>query len=763
MRVDYRIKMLLTNRQSLLIFTLTLVISTLISAISLLLYYDYRDKLDKELNQPIAELLQINRDATNREFRQYDNKAVQLSYHPSVVQYVSPSLDSNQETIASIQAYVKAAANEDEVHSIYVVDLNRGRVLSSNSEKEQAMDTMGDRTWIPWSKELETKPLLITRRSGGGGPEPAPVPTELISLIRPIRHEERLAGLVIINIDYDRLFTGIHANLEAPQYIFSLDGELIYPKTNLPIKESDMRRVVAELSILPFKNVRLGGQDYLANQTFSDMTGWRWVSVISLEDLLKNARLVRNIIVMLSLLSILIGCVAMCYSSYTAFRPLARIRELVGYRGKPGAPGDWADIERHIWKLVKEADLRSALSKQSLPEVRSKYVQDVLLGRIGAKEIRFKWQRYFEDWSDGPLTAAVISISRYKVWSADFNEEDQLLLKYALSNLIHEMLDLQWHSASVALDKENVLIIVQPRHPVPEAEKRLQERLDQAIESAEAYLRMQLSIGIGRPAPSIAELHRSYAEANEALAARLYEGYGKTFRFAPDAAYGELAEARQEKLMREWLGQAEAGDAEALAQGTQAWSETVASVQPPPESVYAFAERWLEALLRLCSAHDAPKPPPLEDYTPHQLKMMDLADVTTLLLQASRAAAESMRGRLERKERLIVQRIIQFMSERLKDNIGLQDVAESVGMSVSSVSSIFRQETGYSVFEYLTLLRIEEACRLLTATERKVADIASQVGYQNETSFIRSFRKVKGMTPGKYREVNRTPKDIMES
>ncbi|WP_248925834.1 AraC family transcriptional regulator [Paenibacillus hamazuiensis] len=752
---EFNAKLLFTNKQIRLIFLLTLLISTFISSASLFLYYDYRNKLDKELNQPNAELLRINLDVTNRAFRNYDHKAVQLSFHPLVADFVSSSGERKPEVAASLLSYLKASAFEEDIHSVYVADLTNHKVISSKAGQEQAFEEINDQSWLAWIKDMEKKPLLIKKRSTGDGSEASPARIDLISLYRPIRFEDKLVGLVVLNIDYDRLFTSIHTQLNAPQYIFNLDGELIYPKTNLPVTETDMHKVIEAIDIQPFKEVKLGKTVYLANQAFSDMTGWRWVSLISLEDLLKNARLVRNIIVMLSLLSIVIGCVAIYYYSFTASRPVKRIRELIGQDGKSHAPGDLHDIEQYIHKLIREFDLNSAISRESLPEIRAKYVQDVLFHRIGAKEIQFKWQRYFQEWTEAPLTAAIVSINRYKAWSAEFSEEDQLLLKYALNNLIHEIFEPDWNSIGITLDKENLLLIVQPKRSQPDSIQSAQAQFDKVIEMSRKYLHMQLSAGLGTPVPSISGLHRSYSEAAAALAYRLYAGFGKTICAHPVMQHKDFTEAQAEKVKREWLGCAESGESQELAESIKRWSEAVLEMRHSPDSVYSFADGWIELLAELSQTHDLLKPAALEDYTSHQLKMMDLEDLTALLLDVSVHTATALKNRLNRKEHSIVQRMIQYMRERLSENIGLQHIADSIQMSTSSVSSIFKQETGFSVYEYLTNLRIEEACRLLIETERKIADIAMHVGYQNETSFIRSFRKVKGMTPGKFREISK--------
>ncbi|MDQ0496021.1 AraC-like DNA-binding protein [Paenibacillus brasilensis] len=76
-------------------------------------------------------------------------------------------------------------------------------------------------------------------------------------------------------------------------------------------------------------------------------------------------------------------------------------------------------------------------------------------------------------------------------------------------------------------------------------------------------------------------------------------------------------------------------------------------------------------------------------------------------------------------------------------------------MSVSSVSSMFKEETGSTVYDYLTGLRMKKACTLLCETQLKISEIADQVGYRNENSFIRVFCKHKQVTPGKFREISK--------
>lgn len=66
-------------------------------------------------------------------------------------------------------------------------------------------------------------------------------------------------------------------------------------------------------------------------------------------------------------------------------------------------------------------------------------------------------------------------------------------------------------------------------------------------------------------------------------------------------------------------------------------------------------------------------------------------------------------------------------------------------------SRVFKQETGHTFMEYLTLIRIEEAKKFLLTTNLNISRIARKVGYQDGNYFSRVFNKKEGVSPGKYR------------
>ena len=93
-----------------------------------------------------------------------------------------------------------------------------------------------------------------------------------------------------------------------------------------------------------------------------------------------------------------------------------------------------------------------------------------------------------------------------------------------------------------------------------------------------------------------------------------------------------------------------------------------------------------------------------------------------------------------------------YMSQHYTDSsLMLQDVARAACMSESRFSTVFARENGKTFTEYLTGLRLDKARELLRTTDRRSAQIALDVGYNDAHYFSYLFKKNTGMTPGEYR------------
>jgi AraC-like DNA-binding protein len=102
-----------------------------------------------------------------------------------------------------------------------------------------------------------------------------------------------------------------------------------------------------------------------------------------------------------------------------------------------------------------------------------------------------------------------------------------------------------------------------------------------------------------------------------------------------------------------------------------------------------------------------------------------------------------------------IQSALGFIHQNFNRDISLGDVADIVTMSETAFSRFFKKNTGNNFSEHVTILRVAEACKLLSDTTKAITDICFEVGYSNISNFNRKFKERRGMTPSRYRELAR--------
>ena len=99
--------------------------------------------------------------------------------------------------------------------------------------------------------------------------------------------------------------------------------------------------------------------------------------------------------------------------------------------------------------------------------------------------------------------------------------------------------------------------------------------------------------------------------------------------------------------------------------------------------------------------------------------------------------------------------VIKYINANFDKDLYLEKIASEFGTTPKYFSNYFKKEFTIGFSEYLTNLRISYAKKLLAETDKSLSDISVMSGYVNQATFAAAFKKVTGLPPGKYREVNK--------
>ena len=100
----------------------------------------------------------------------------------------------------------------------------------------------------------------------------------------------------------------------------------------------------------------------------------------------------------------------------------------------------------------------------------------------------------------------------------------------------------------------------------------------------------------------------------------------------------------------------------------------------------------------------------------------------------------------------VIYKSLNYIAQNYMKKISLEDVAAAVYLSHSYFSKIFKEETGINFVTYLNNYRISVSKNLLMDNSIDIVDVSNLVGYEDQSYFSKRFKKLIGITPGKFRE-----------
>ena len=107
---------------------------------------------------------------------------------------------------------------------------------------------------------------------------------------------------------------------------------------------------------------------------------------------------------------------------------------------------------------------------------------------------------------------------------------------------------------------------------------------------------------------------------------------------------------------------------------------------------------------------------------------------------------------LPNKGNIYIKQAIRYISTKYNTNITPLDIAKNIGISVSYLNKILKEEFGSTTTDMIHKYRINRACQLLVSTNMSIKDIMISVGYKNKQCFWNNFRERVGKTPNLFRK-----------
>ncbi|MBU3113986.1 helix-turn-helix domain-containing protein [Clostridium lacusfryxellense] len=116
------------------------------------------------------------------------------------------------------------------------------------------------------------------------------------------------------------------------------------------------------------------------------------------------------------------------------------------------------------------------------------------------------------------------------------------------------------------------------------------------------------------------------------------------------------------------------------------------------------------------------------------------------------SANEKILSKSSSKYKLIVEEIKKFAKKNYMKGINIETISDNLNYTPNYLSYVFKKESGETIADYISNLKIEKAKEMLLDIRYKIYDISKSLAFSNAAYFCSVFKKVTSMTPNEYRE-----------
>ena len=138
--------------------------------------------------------------------------------------------------------------------------------------------------------------------------------------------------------------------------------------------------------------------------------------------------------------------------------------------------------------------------------------------------------------------------------------------------------------------------------------------------------------------------------------------------------------------------------------------------------------------------------------TPHRLQGIAFG-VTEELLRLQGGLPKSIVLPEEKQIDLRIPRAKRYVTDNIRRNFTLADVAAAVYLSEKQLTRIFLQAEGITLKDFIKTEKLKEAKNILSASDTPLRNVSEMLGFSNEYNFIRFFKDTEGIPPGQFRKI----------
>jgi AraC-like DNA-binding protein len=714
-----------------------------------------------------------------------------LSYMNEIINNLAVTLYSDMEivplmlnpndmdVIRSTQRLQKSYISSSFLHSILIYNGHNGKAytagqLSYSSGSNPPLDRL---VHLLKSKEKQPRMELIPMNFSG---EAHRVDFFSYIMYESYYDDNENESVLVLNIKPQWIFDNLKIvnDFAAPQQssVFIIDeaGQIIISGNQENIPEVNLlRQTIADKSgggqeSFSFFSREIGGKKYVISFMDMGINRWKVVSIQPYNAVLGGIYEMRVTSVLVILCFFVLSIGASIYISHKLYRPvdimLKQIRSHSEHDDSPPQPEqDELTYVSSVYSSMAKR-LGGALYEQNRQRTITKnyHMRRLLLDSslLSAEE----WMECIRQNGlrldlQGGFLVTVVKIDDYRKFAESTSPREKAMYSFAISNIAEETVTgCSFLCETVDTRNDHLVLLVSGISAENAQGEELPKLMETIQEIVWRYYKLSLSIAISGVFEGYGNIALSYSRTLQISIYKLL--FGRKALVTP-----ELVASNMEQL--EYIGPAELD--KKLAEGIKTNDLPLMESTVGQLLQYISAFHYDHIVHGLLHVVDIIKTTvrelnknrvttlrmDLSTLSQRVLEQETMSDILELLLQTCRELHDQLKHSEQDKNDVLIDAIKEAIELNYTDmGYSLQSVASMLRMTPAYIGRMFRQSEMMSVGEYINEVRLNSALHYLETKSYSIKEIMELVGYSNESTFFKLFKKKFGVTPKEYRLKN---------
>lgn len=492
----------------------------------------------------------------------------------------------------------------------------------------------------------------------------------------------------------------------------------------------------------------------------SPYNSWTYVSITSMKDLTKQSRKIALITLIICIVIFLLVALIAFYGSRRMYSPIRKLFEFTkGMDGTGGGdkPGDeFIFIEERLRALSTTGKELEYQLRGQYAQLREYFVLKIMNGQIQDKDYAERAGMYGlpTDWHK----LAILTLQIDTLQDTRYRDHDKELLLFAINNMVSELLPESTRLNPILIEQSQVTLLTLDEQNETELKVRLHETAEKIKTKVDEYLQLKVSVGISKPYERISGTLHAYVESLQALKSRLNLGNDIIVHYEDIEGRKEDGAANHYhlKLLEDQIvSSLKMAD---LARAQQIFDDYVGSIVERGVGYSEYSTIMMQLISKVYQivqerGKSVSKELGEESDIEHFMKRNTITDIKKwFTVHLFEPIVRFLNEQAETQYLDIANQMVKIIHERYEEELSLESCASQLNFHPVYLSRVFKKEIGINFSEYLVEYRMNMAKTWLENTNMKISDIAEKLQYTNTSAFIRTFRKIVGMTPGQYRD-----------